>query len=63
MIPKSVCPLWLADIRSDPWRKARPSAVSYTTPVDTILPNADGRQCSPEIQWYATKLMFFTLWR
>jgi len=36
MIPKSVCPLWLADIRSDPWRKARPSAVSYTTPVDTI---------------------------
>ncbi|NTH25686.1 hypothetical protein G6K83_11445, partial [Agrobacterium rhizogenes] len=33
---KSVCPLWLADIRSDPCRKARPSAVSYTTPVDTI---------------------------
>ncbi|WP_234884981.1 MFS transporter, partial [Rhizobium rhizogenes] len=37
MIPKSVCPLWLADIRSDPCRKARPSAVSYTTPVDTIM--------------------------
>ncbi|WP_245489820.1 hypothetical protein [Rhizobium ruizarguesonis] len=36
MIPKSACPLWLADIRSDPCRKARPSAVSYTTPVDTI---------------------------
>ncbi|MCJ9724443.1 acyloxyacyl hydrolase [Agrobacterium sp. SHOUNA12C] len=43
MIPKSVCPLWLADIRSDPCRKARPSAVSYTTPVDTIgyNPTAD----------------------
>lgn len=38
MIPKSVCPLWHADIPSDPCRKARPSAVSYTTPVDTINP-------------------------
>ncbi|MGO7807580.1 hypothetical protein ACC694_35240 [Rhizobium ruizarguesonis] len=24
-------------MRSDPCRKARPSAVSYTTPVDTIV--------------------------
>ncbi|MGO7761457.1 hypothetical protein ACC761_28355, partial [Rhizobium ruizarguesonis] len=29
-----------ADIRSDPCRKARPSAVSYTTPVDTIPANS-----------------------
>ncbi|TAY93017.1 efflux transporter outer membrane subunit [Rhizobium ruizarguesonis] len=37
MIPKSVCPLWHADIPSDPGRKARQSAVSYTTSRDTIV--------------------------
>lgn len=46
MIPKSACPLWLADIRSDPCRKARPSAVSYTTPVDTIAENLISLQIS-----------------
>ncbi|MGO8337430.1 hypothetical protein ACC778_35670, partial [Rhizobium ruizarguesonis] len=33
-----------ADIRSDPCRKARPSAVSYTTPVDTINIQAGGKR-------------------
>ena len=36
MIPKSACPLWPADNRSDLGRKARHSAASYTTYVDTI---------------------------
>ncbi|MGO6732767.1 VOC family protein, partial [Rhizobium ruizarguesonis] len=35
-----------ADIRSDPCRKARPSAVSYTTPVDTILFEYSGEEDS-----------------
>ncbi|WP_245267852.1 DUF1223 domain-containing protein [Rhizobium sp. 2MFCol3.1] len=36
MIPKSACPLWPADNRSDLGRKARHSAASYTTYGDTI---------------------------
>jgi len=36
MIPKSACPLWPADNRSDLGRKARHQAASYTTYVDTI---------------------------
>ncbi len=50
MIPKSACPLWLADIRSDPCRKARPSAVSYTTPVDTIEFNNNDYPSSMSLQ-------------
>ena len=42
MIPKSACPLWPADNRSDLGRKARQSAASYTTYVDTIQVNLDG---------------------
>lgn len=36
MIPKSACPLWPADNRSYLGRKARHSAASYTTYMDTI---------------------------
>jgi hypothetical protein len=37
MIRKSVCQLWHADIPPTLCRKARQSAVSYTTPMDTIF--------------------------
>jgi len=35
MIPSSACQPWLAD-HPGPCRRARPSAVSYTIPWDTI---------------------------
>ncbi|MGO8490678.1 diguanylate cyclase, partial [Rhizobium ruizarguesonis] len=46
-----------ADIRSDPCRKARPSAVSYTTPVDTIDKAAD-----PKAQSLATNVIGIIFW-
>src|SRR4051794_28202672 len=48
MIPRSACQPWRTD-HPGPCRKARPSAVSYTTPKDTIsrLPRARKESMNP----------------